>query len=361
MSAAPAAAGFFRQASMVSAPMHAAVHRQPDAGREDRVDEGVGVAEQQVIGAVVALGNIGEIAGRLDFVDQFGVLQALGEGRAERDAVGEELLEAALAARLHEIRPGHHADAGDAALHRDEPEPAVLEPEDGDVAFGLALVAPGAGEVAIDRRTVVARVALLDLEAVGEEGVAAGGIDDEARLPCFLAPVVVAGTNDRAAIVGQEIDRPHLAALMHRDPLARRVADQHGVEFGALDLVGVGHSLVPGLGEMEGLLVVVMRRNELGTPFLHADGPHFVSHAEPLEQRQVGRQQGFADMEARVAGLVEQHHLVAHLRQQRRHRRSGRPAADHQHVAVPGWCWLSLWFHGQVLANGCAAARITCP
>ena len=339
----------------------AAVHRQPDAGRKHRVDEGVGIAEQQVVGAVVALGNVGEVAGRLDFVDQFGVLQALGQRRAERDAVSEELFEAALAARLHVVRPGHHADAGDAVLQRDEPEPAVLEPENGDVAFRLARVAPGAGEVAIDRRAVVARVALLDLEAVGEEGVAAGGVDDEARLPFVLAPVVVSGTNDRAAIVGQEIDRPHLAAFMHLDALARRVADQHVVEFGALDLVGVGHRLVPGLGELEGLLVVVMRRDEFGAPLLHADGPHLVGDAELLEQRQVGRQQRFADVEARMAGLVEQHHLVAHLRQQRRHRRSGRPAADHQHVAVPGWCCLSLWFHGQVLANGCAAARITCP
>ena len=58
------------------------------------------------------------------------------------------------------------------------------------------------------------------------------------------------------------------------------------------------------------------------------------AYAQLLEQWQVGRQQGFADVEARVARFFEQGDPVAPLGQQRRRSRPGRAAPDHQDVAV---------------------------
>ena len=62
---------------------------------------------------------------------------------------------------------------------------------------------------------------MLDLETVGQEGVATRGIDHEARLPLLFAAVVVPRTNHRAAVVGEKIDGLGLAAFMHLDALAR--------------------------------------------------------------------------------------------------------------------------------------------
>ena len=47
-------------------------------------------------------------------------------------------------------------------------------------------------------------------------------------------------------------------------------------------------------------------RDEFGRMLGDADGAYFISHAQLLEQRQVGRQQGFANVKARVAVLVQQ-------------------------------------------------------
>ena len=129
---------------------HTAVHRQQHAGRKHRIDEGIGVTEQQIIGAVVALRNIGKIPGRLDFIDQRRHLQAFGQRFAHGNAVAQELFNAALSSGFHEIRPGHHADAGDVVHHRNEPEPAMLEPENTDIAFSLTIVPDGAGKVTVN-------------------------------------------------------------------------------------------------------------------------------------------------------------------------------------------------------------------
>ena len=91
-------------------------------------------------------------------MDDLRVLQPLGQRRALGDAVQQKLPQAALAARAHEIRPGHHAHTSGAVLQGDEPEPAVIEPVDGDVALRCAGVAARIGEVREHGHAVVARV-----------------------------------------------------------------------------------------------------------------------------------------------------------------------------------------------------------
>ena len=56
-------------------------------------------------------------------------------------------------------------------------------------------------------------------------------------------------------------------------------------------------------------------------------------HAQPLEDRQVDRQQRLADVEAREDFLLEQQHVVAVVRQQVGRGRARGPAADDQDVA----------------------------
>jgi len=173
--------------------------------------------------------------------------------------------------------------------------------------------------MAIDRGTVVAGIAVLDLEAIGEEGIATGGVDDEARRPFDFATVVVAGTND-GLVIAREVDSPGLAAFMDFDALLCGIADEDGVEFRPLHLVGVGHRLVPGIREMEGLRHGVLRGDEFGPPFLHPDRPDVAGYAQPLEKWQVGRQQRLADVKTRMARLLQENDSIALFDQQGRHR-----------------------------------------
>jgi len=152
------------------------------------------------IGPVVALRDIGKIAGRFHLGHAFGLRQPLLQFVAGGDVVHQEALQRAPLACLHVIGPGHHADACRVLGHGNEPEPAVFEPEDGDVAFGLALVASCMAKVGIDRGRAVARVAVLDAEFAGQKGVAARRIDQKAGAPVMLLTVVQARRDAHAAI-----------------------------------------------------------------------------------------------------------------------------------------------------------------
>ena len=213
------------------------------------------------------------------------------------------------AARLEVVGPHDGADAGRAVVQRNEPEPAVLEPIDRDVTCALARVALRTAEVAEHGRAVVPGIAPLGPEPVGQEGVAARGIDQEARLPApaggpaalALLHLMRAALRDLASSTAA-----HAAALDDLRAGARGVADQDLVELRASHVVGVRLRFVPGVREPEVRLSAVPGRDELRAPFLHADGAHLFGHAELFEQRQIRRQQRLADMKARMAVLLEQ-------------------------------------------------------
>ena len=291
-----------------------AVHRQHHARGEHRVDEGVGIAQQQVALAVAARRAVGVVAGGLDLGGQRGALEPLRQRRTQCDGREEEIPDRD-AAGFEVVRPHHGADTGRAIVQRNEPEPAVIEPVDRDVARALALVALGAAEMAEHGGAVVLGVAPLDAEAIGQKGVAARGIDQVARLPALGAPAVVLGLDayraGPATAIALELDAAHAAAFDHLRAHARGVTDQDLVELGAPHLVGVRHRFVPGVRKAEVLLPAVPVRDEFRAPFLHADRAHLVGDAELLEQRQVGGQQRLADMEARVAILLDQRDPMA--------------------------------------------------
>src|SRR5205085_2935522 len=91
---------------------------------------------------------------------------------------------------------------------------------------------------------------------------------------------------------------------------------------------------VPGLAELESRRLLVPRRDELGAVLGHADAPDLVGDAELLEQGHVERQQRLADVEARVARLLDDDDAAAALGEQRAYGRACRPAADHQDVTI---------------------------
>src|SRR5205807_1354900 len=99
--------------------------------------------------------------------------------------------------RLHVVRPAYRAHAGGAVFERDEPEPAVRKPGDGDIAFGIANVAPRVAKVAEYRGARMLAILAFDAEAVGEKRIAPGGIDQKFGAPGLRCAVGETQRNER--------------------------------------------------------------------------------------------------------------------------------------------------------------------
>ena len=136
------------------------------------------------------------------------------------------------------------------------------------------------------------------------------------------------------ALGSVHVDMRHTLVLEGARAQLGGVAKQQLVELGAAHVHRVGKRLVHRLGKEEAAGVLMPGRHELGTQLGDADGLDLGAHTEPVEQRHVHRQQRLADVKARVLGLLEQHHVVALVGQQRGHGRTGRAAADDHHVGA---------------------------
>src|SRR6185436_7007615 len=101
---------------------------------------------------------------------ELGVAQALRQFGDHRHGIHEKAGRTGLPG-LHIIRPAYCANAGGTVQQRDEPKPAMFEPEHADVARGLAWQALGTSEMSVHRRAVVQPVALFDSEPVGQKSV----------------------------------------------------------------------------------------------------------------------------------------------------------------------------------------------
>jgi hypothetical protein len=131
---------------------------------------------------------------------------------------------------------------------------------------------------------------------------------------------------------GAEFNVGDAHSFAHVGTEARAVAQQDVVELGAAHLVGDREILVQRIAE------VVHRRFvalviEFGPGLEHADGLHFRTDAETVNDRHVQGQERFTDVKARVVLLLQQRHLPALLGEEGRHGRAGGPAADHQDIA----------------------------
>ena len=93
--------------------------------------------------------------------------------------------------------------------------------------------------------------------------------------------------------------------------------------------------LVQREGEVELVVAADLEvRVEVGAGLLDADGVDLLEHAEPLEDRQIVRQQRFADVEAGVMLFLQQRDAPALLGEQGRDGRAGRSTAYDKDIAL---------------------------
>lgn len=154
-----------------------------------------------------------------------------------------------------------------------------------------------------DRRALVLVVLALDLELVAKQGIAATGIDE---IACADGDRAAIGSACRGVhrIDAGNLDAFDLDLLARIDPAFARMIEQHLVELLALDLECVWRRVAKCSTEMEGLVVALLA-GKIGAVLGYAQCANLLQHAEFLEDRQVARQQGFADVEARMAILFQ--------------------------------------------------------
>jgi hypothetical protein len=133
--------------------------------------------------------------------------------------------------------------------------------------------------------------------------------------------------------VGVEENFAHAAAFERLRAARGRVVEQDLVHLRAPHLPCKRHRFVPGVGESDARGVFVVGRDEFGAELAHADALDLLAHTELVEQRDVGRQQRFADVKARVTRLLDHHHAAAFAGQYGGGGGSSRAAADNEDVA----------------------------
>ena len=215
----------------------------------------------------------------------------------------------------------------------------------GDVALPVRPARGDTAEMRVDRGGVVAFVGSLETHPAGEERVAARGVQHETRRETvFLA--IRAGRGHCQPSVRSHGCQIGDARSLHRAGAKRaRVGEQHRVELGPPHLIGVAETGAQGVGEGKGGTAPGLIGDELGAGLQHAKRVDLILNAQTLEDLQVARQQGLADVEARMRLLLQHQHVASGTGQQRRGGRTGGSAADHQHVA--GFdC-----FHGRRVSN----------
>src|SRR5262245_13526256 len=275
-------------------------HGDIDPAREDRIDEGDGVAHGHEVVADRGHVVVREVRLAMDGSDLLAACELLGDGMPALDPVFVQLLE--------RPRPGLNrpfvydgTDARQVTGERDPPAPAIVERIDSDVALFLAGKPLGATEVGEERDLAQVRDAPPASEPRGEKALAAAGVDHHGRTRRH-EPAVGAGRHRHAIrIEHRRLDR---GRLEHRHPVAPCVVEQDRVELGARHLVGVIRPWLTG-EEVEGLRRLLI--GERG-PILDLKAPRLdgVAGAELLQQEHDRRHQRLADVEARKALALEE-------------------------------------------------------
>jgi hypothetical protein len=208
-----------------------------------------------------------------------------------------------------------------------------LEPGHADVALVQARLPRDTSEMAEDRGALVLAVGFLSAELGGEEGVAAGGIDDEACLPDRGSPGAVLGMHQRGP-ARPEIHSFDAHPLVDPGALGGGVAEKDLVELGALHLIGVGPRFPHRIGEVHGARAAVLGGQQFRPVLADPDARDGVEDAQAFQHGHAVRQERFPDVEARVVVLLQDLDMPALFREQGRDGRARRPTADDGDIAT---------------------------
>ncbi len=225
----------------------------------------------------------------------------------------------------------HHPHAGEPLRDRDQPDPAhVRAGEHPDVARGAAGGPRDALVLGVHRDVLQHDVGLVAADATGQQAGATGGVDH--RLHAGLARPGGPGEAQGDPVrIERRVERAVL--LAHDDPGALGVAEQHLVERGPRDLVGLRDRGLDRRGEIHVGSGRPVDLREARAPLLHEAGlGHRVVGPEGLQHPVDPRQLRLADVEAGEAIALEQQHAPAASGERGGHAGAAGAPADHRHV-----------------------------
>ena len=219
-------------------------------------------------------------------------------------------------------------------MERDVPEPTVAARrlKHHRRAFVAAGVAIGPFPVRPDGALVQDRIPDAEPKPILKQPGLTARIDDDPR--AHIAPpsaVDLNGDADGPLAVEKHIDDAH--AFVHDDAVLARVLEHHLIELAARDLPRLRALVRFVVPEIEWRRQPAARVDELHAVLLDEMAAlHLRQHVQPLQHPVRLGNQRLADMKAREALALEQLDANALLREQRRHRRPRRAAADHDDV-----------------------------
>src|SRR6478609_8740995 len=229
----------------------AAVQGEVHAAGKYRVNKGERVSDHQVSLASHGLSAVREIGRRIRRRQWSGPFHSFGDRRRLTQRVQEKLIEGRPAG-FDVVGMADHAHAHGSVFEGNEPAPAVVEPAGGDIAL-IHPDEPGdAFKMAEHGSAAMFLAPVLSTHLTGQKRVAAACIDHESGLPCAWTSLSILRMDQRGPS-GLKLNAVGLGALVEVDAFGDRILGENVIEFGALDLKGVGLSFIKGLGEMEHL------------------------------------------------------------------------------------------------------------
>ena len=202
------------------------------------------------------------------------------------------------------------ADAHQAVVEWDAPEPAVLVGLDKDVASIGSRETLGTFVVCVDREVLEVGVVFAEAKLADDEAGLSAGIDEKTRGQGEFA--VSVGDADVHRVLAAKLDVEDAMLLADINPGCGRVLEEDLVEPWAPDLVGVGMRLVR-LAEMPAPAFVPGAPDHGGAVLLgEAFRSDSVEDAEFFKDGEGGGEKRFADVIAWKAITFEENHFPAH-------------------------------------------------
>ncbi len=224
------------------------------------------------------------------------------------------------------------AHAHRAVLEGNQPAPAIVQPCGGNIAFVHAGEPCDTFKVPEHCGTAVFPAPLLAAQLSRQKGIAAAGIDDEARFPCAGRSSPVLGVHQRG-VTGTKLNPERLRALVETDAVGDGVLGENLIEFGPFHLEGVRLGFIECLRKVEHLGAAVAEGHQLGAVFEDADLFDLRKHAQPPQHRNGLREQRFSDVEPRVRILFQHVHGPALTRKKGGNRRAAGASSNDENIA----------------------------
>ena len=151
---------------------------QHHAGGENGIDESSGIPDEQPAWAGILKVAVGVIPGKGVVTHPLGIRHALLQFRGIRNHIFETRFRAE-AGGLEMLQRLHEADGGFFRIKRDHPEPAEIQPDDGNVALGGRIIPFHSFEMGESGEFLwQPQICFRQFHLLAQKGIPATGIED---------------------------------------------------------------------------------------------------------------------------------------------------------------------------------------